>query len=29
MVALLVKACVTSLQAYPEVNSSLDGDAST
>ena len=24
MVALLVKACVTSLQAYPEVNSSLD-----
>ncbi len=26
MVALLVKACVTSLQAYPEVNSSLDGD---
>jgi pyruvate dehydrogenase E2 component (dihydrolipoamide acetyltransferase) len=27
MVALLVKACVTSLQAHPEVNSSLDGDA--
>ena len=27
MVALLVKACVTSLQAYPEVNSSLDGDS--
>jgi pyruvate dehydrogenase E2 component (dihydrolipoamide acetyltransferase) len=27
MVALLVKASVTSLQAYPEVNSSLDGDA--
>ena len=26
MVALLVKACVTSLQAFPEVNSSLDGD---
>jgi pyruvate dehydrogenase E2 component (dihydrolipoamide acetyltransferase) len=26
MVALLVKAVVTSLQAYPEVNSSLDGD---
>jgi pyruvate dehydrogenase E2 component (dihydrolipoamide acetyltransferase) len=24
MVALLVKACVSSLQAYPEVNSSLD-----
>jgi pyruvate dehydrogenase E2 component (dihydrolipoamide acetyltransferase) len=27
MVALLMKACVTSLQAHPEVNSSLDGDA--
>jgi pyruvate dehydrogenase E2 component (dihydrolipoamide acetyltransferase) len=27
MVALLVKACVTSLKAYPEVNSSLDGDS--
>ena len=27
MVALLVKACVTSLQAYPEVNASLDGDS--
>ena len=27
MVALLVKACVTSLQAHPEVNSSLDGDS--
>jgi pyruvate dehydrogenase E2 component (dihydrolipoamide acetyltransferase) len=26
MVALLVKACVASLQEYPEVNSSLDGD---
>ena len=26
MVALLVKACVTSLQAFPEVNSSLDGE---
>jgi pyruvate dehydrogenase E2 component (dihydrolipoamide acetyltransferase) len=26
MVALLVKACVTSLQAHPEVNSSLDED---
>ncbi len=26
MVALLVKACVTSLQAFPEVNSSLDAD---
>ena len=26
MVALLVKACVTSLQAHPEVNSSLDAD---
>jgi pyruvate dehydrogenase E2 component (dihydrolipoamide acetyltransferase) len=26
MVALLVKACVASLQAYPEVNSSLDED---
>ena len=26
MVALLAKACVTSLQAFPEVNSSLDGD---
>ena len=27
MVALLVKAVVSSLQAYPEVNSSLDGDS--
>ena len=27
MVALLVKACVTSLKAHPEVNSSLDEDA--
>jgi pyruvate dehydrogenase E2 component (dihydrolipoamide acetyltransferase) len=27
MVALLVKACVTSLQAHPEVNASLDEDA--
>ena len=27
MVALLVKACVTSLKAYPEVNASLDGDS--
>jgi pyruvate dehydrogenase E2 component (dihydrolipoamide acetyltransferase) len=27
MVALLVKACVTSLQAHPEVNASLDGDS--
>jgi pyruvate dehydrogenase E2 component (dihydrolipoamide acetyltransferase) len=27
MVALLVKACVSSLQAYPEVNSSLDEGA--
>ncbi len=27
MVALLVKACVTSLKEYPEVNSSLDGDS--
>ena len=26
MVALLMKACVASLKAYPEVNSSLDGD---
>ena len=26
MVALLVKACVASLQAFPEFNSSLDGD---
>jgi pyruvate dehydrogenase E2 component (dihydrolipoamide acetyltransferase) len=26
MVALLVKACVASLQAFPEVNSSLEGD---
>jgi pyruvate dehydrogenase E2 component (dihydrolipoamide acetyltransferase) len=26
MVALLVKACVTSLQAHPEVNASLDED---
>jgi pyruvate dehydrogenase E2 component (dihydrolipoamide acetyltransferase) len=26
MVALLVKACVTSLKEYPEVNSSLDGE---
>jgi pyruvate dehydrogenase E2 component (dihydrolipoamide acetyltransferase) len=26
MVALLVKACVASLQEHPEVNSSLDGD---
>jgi pyruvate dehydrogenase E2 component (dihydrolipoamide acetyltransferase) len=26
MIALLMKACVASLQAYPEVNSSLDGD---
>jgi pyruvate dehydrogenase E2 component (dihydrolipoamide acetyltransferase) len=26
MVALLVKACVASLQAHPEVNSSLDGE---
>ena len=29
MVALLVKAGVSSLQEYPEVNSSLDEDAST
>lgn len=27
MVALLVKACVTTLKAHPEVNSSLDEDA--
>ena len=27
MVALLVKACVTSLKAHPEVNASLDEDA--
>jgi pyruvate dehydrogenase E2 component (dihydrolipoyllysine-residue acetyltransferase) len=27
MVALLVKACVTSLKAHPEVNASLDGDS--
>jgi pyruvate dehydrogenase E2 component (dihydrolipoamide acetyltransferase) len=27
MVSLLVKACVTSLQAHPEVNASLDGDS--
>ena len=26
MVALLVKACVASLQAYPQLNSSLDGE---
>jgi pyruvate dehydrogenase E2 component (dihydrolipoamide acetyltransferase) len=26
MVALLVKACIASLQAFPEVNSSLEGD---
>ncbi|WP_241004286.1 dihydrolipoyllysine-residue acetyltransferase [Conexibacter sp. SYSU D00693] len=26
MVALLLKACVASLKAYPEVNSSLDGE---
>ena len=26
MVALLMKACVASLKAFPEVNSSLDGD---
>jgi pyruvate dehydrogenase E2 component (dihydrolipoamide acetyltransferase) len=26
MVALLIKACVASLQAFPEVNSSLDGE---
>jgi pyruvate dehydrogenase E2 component (dihydrolipoamide acetyltransferase) len=26
MVALLMKACIASLKAYPEVNSSLDGD---
>jgi pyruvate dehydrogenase E2 component (dihydrolipoamide acetyltransferase) len=27
MVALLMKACVSALQAFPNVNSSLDGDA--
>ena len=26
MVALMMKACIPSLKAYPEVNSSLDGD---